>query len=93
MTAQDEQPITRLETREDVLAWGGFQDAARWLTEWLGEPYTRQRVYSLWRWRLGNGFPERHLVRLPDTRVKLWFRRNDVRAWARQYKVPGRRAA
>lgn len=92
MTATETE-IIRLETAEDVSAWGGFTDVGRWLSEWLGVPYGRQRVYSLWRWRTGNGFPERHLVRLPDGRVKWWFRRNDVRAWARTYKVPKQRAA
>ena len=78
---------------DDVQAWGGFTIAAHWLTDWSGVPYTRQRVYSLWRWRRGNGFPEQHMVRLPDGRIKLWFRRNDVRAWARTYKFPQKPAA
>lgn len=77
--------------------WGGFEDAAGWMTEHSppGVTYSRQRIYSLWSWRAGrgngpgNGFPERRLVILPDGRAKEWFRKSEVLAW-RPGRHPGR---
>jgi hypothetical protein len=67
---------------EEERDWGGFTLAAELLTSLLGQPVSRQRVYSWWRWRKSNGFPDRHIVRISRGRVKNWFEFREIREWA-----------
>jgi hypothetical protein len=72
---------------DEVAGWGGFQVTADLISEIRGMPFNRQRVWSLHKWRAGNGFPQGRAVRLPDGRVKsCWWSKTDVAAWAASHK-------
>jgi hypothetical protein len=68
-------------SEDEAKRYGGYTIAAKWLAEQTGEPFTRQRVYSLHRWRKGNGFPGKYHIQLPDGRVKDWFLDAEVQRW------------
>jgi hypothetical protein len=67
--------------------YGGPAEVARMLTDMGygrgGREVTRQGVYSLWRHRLGNGFPDRERVDVPGGWRQL-FDLDRVKAWAQE---------
>jgi len=86
MTTTTTQEVLQLHER-DLPNWGGFQDAADWINAVRGLEISRQRVYSLHRWRHGNKFPASRVIRLPNGVIKHnWFYKPDVEAWARAHK-------
>lgn len=71
--------------------YGGPTEAARMLTAMgyaAGGEVTRQAVYSLWKHRHGNGFPDRERVGVPGGWRQL-FDLDKVKAWATERMESG----
>jgi hypothetical protein len=54
----EEQEHAQADVEQVTRISGGYQVVATWLTRTFGERVSRQRVYSWWAHRAGNGFPE-----------------------------------
>jgi hypothetical protein len=64
--------------------WGGPTEVARMMTSIGyadGAEVSRQAIYSLWKHRRANGFPDRERVEVPGG-WRLLFKIKDVKAWA-----------
>jgi hypothetical protein len=83
VTVQNAAPVILDLAVDDLPGWGGFQQAADWVSAVRRAEVSRQRIYSLYLWRHGNQFPRSYAVRLPGGTIKeRWFRRDEIEAWA-----------
>lgn len=69
----------------DEPRYAGFEAVAKELTVKADQRISRQLVYTWWRRRSRNGFPDRKRVTLPDGRVKYWLDVDEVLKWHASY--------
>jgi hypothetical protein len=74
-----------LESPPSPPAYGGFSEVARRLSDAGPRAVSRQGVYSWWKRRARNGFPDHH--HLNDDGWKEW-RIGEVISWYARYTAP-----
>lgn len=63
-----------------MIELGGFQQTADMLRNMTGKPWSRQGVYSLWKRRQYNGFPELTMYSI-NGKVHMYFHLRKVQRW------------